>query len=210
VADCLAGFEGAMKFFEGKRGSAYLQAARLKCDRKTGIRSWQLTLAITMSSALAHVCAEAIVSNYAQISTEENRCSALDIAEEPPLQRLEFFDLEGGEAQVSQAARLSLSHWSISGLRMTKVEGLVELWALCEHVNTDQLHRFVKDYAFTRMSVGFVPNQQSPDAAPVVVAAADHPQENLADLVARIEQMGATEIAKELITLKTKAGKKKP
>jgi hypothetical protein len=149
-----------MKFFEGVRPSVYLQSARLRLEKKTSFRMWTLTLAITMNSKLAHACEESIVSNFAQIATEENRCSGIDIGEDPDVQRVSVFALEDDKQPV-----FTLSHWTVSGLRLVKTEGLVELWATIEHLNTDALHAFVKDYAFKRVWLEFVPNQQAPDGS---------------------------------------------
>lgn len=150
-----------MKFFEGVRPSVYVQAARLRLDKKTSVRYWNLTLAITMSSKLAHACAEMIVSNYAQIATEENKCGGLDIEQDPPMQRVSIFALE----EATDPA-LSLGNWEVTGLRLAKTEGLVELWATIEHVVTDSLHEFIKRFAFTRVWMEFVPNAAAPDPSP--------------------------------------------
>ena len=176
-----------MKFFEGVRPSVYLQAARLRQDKKTSVLHWNLTLAITMNSALAHACAEMIVSNFAQIATAENKCGGLDISEDPPLQRIRVFKLVGDKEPV-----LSLGHWGVSGLRMVKVDGLIELWASIEHVCADTLHGFVKGYAFKRVWLEFQPNAEAPDPSPSEPTS-DAPVESVASLAGRIEAAGLTE-----------------
>ena len=176
-----------MRFFEGTRPSVYIQAARLRQDKKTSVLHWHLTLAITMTSALAHSCEEMIVSNYAQIATAENKCGGLDISEDPPLQRISVFDL------VNQAEpELALGHWTVSGLRMAKVDGLIELWASAEHICTDTLHAFVKRYAFKRAWLEFMPNAAAPDVSPAEEPCAEPPK-TLRGLAAEIEAAGLTQ-----------------
>ena len=143
-----------MKFFEGARPGMYFQGGRLKQDKKTLVRYWVLTFAITLKSALVHRCEEAIVSNFAQISTAENSCVDLGMNQNIDAASIEFFELEEGGASL-----ITLGECAIENLRMTRVEGLVELWITVEHNNTDKLHAFVKDYAFTRVWAEFRPRQ---------------------------------------------------
>lgn len=143
-----------MKFFEGIRPSMYFQGARLKQDKKTSVRYWMLTMAITMKSSEVYQCEETIVSNYEQISCEENCCEELSIAHVSTGFSIEFFELAD-----SLDAALCLGGCEISNLRLTRVDGLVELWINIEHENNDSLHKFVKDYAFTRVWARFAPRQ---------------------------------------------------
>jgi hypothetical protein len=143
-----------MKFFEGVRPSAYFQGGRLKKDAKSGVRFWSLSFAITMESAHVYRCEEVITSNYEQISAAENRCDELSIGISISGHEIEFYELVESEEPV-----LRLRESLISNLRMTQNDGLVELWINVEHSNGDALHAFVKDYAFTRLWLSFVPRQ---------------------------------------------------
>lgn len=166
-----------MKLFEGVRVSAYFQGGRLKQDKKTCVRYWSMTFALTMRAADVHKCAELIVSNYQQISADENCCDELSIAHPAVAYSISFLDLED-----STKPSLSLAKCDVSGLRLTRSDGLVELWMTVEHDNGDALHRFVKDYAFTRVWMEFLPRQASLSVGDAPVSAA------LANAIDRLAQ----------------------
>jgi hypothetical protein len=65
---------------------------------------------------------------------------------------------------------------------MTWSEGMTEFWLHLEHENTDALHRFVKDYAFTRFAVEFIPRQRTiSEAIQESASDPDNPLQQLAD-----------------------------
>lgn len=143
-------------FFRGRRLSVYCKGGRLAKDKKTDLRFWRLKLALTLTAADAHACGGAIESNFQQIQARENSIGKIEMDDFTRMVVM-FFPTE--DATAPQLLRLGLC--LLDDFAMTHADGMTELWVQCEHENTDALHRFVKDYAFTRFYVEFLPAQRS-------------------------------------------------
>lgn len=143
-------------FFRGRRCSVYCKGGRLTKNKKTDVRYWRLKLAITVEPGDAHACGGAILSNYEQIQARENAVGKIEIDGTVGGHVATFFADE-----IESRPILRLDNGFIEKLAMTYADGLTELWFVLEHENTDKLHRFVKDYAFTRFFVEFVPAQRT-------------------------------------------------
>lgn len=145
-----------MRFFEKQRVELYFHGGKLRCDGKTGVRSWVMNFVITLKAAEVLCCDEMLQRNYEALETRENLIEEIKIAAEVPEQTVQAFGLQDHSAPL-----LTLGRCSMADLKMTRVEGCAELWVKVEHENTDKLHLFVKDYAFTRFWAEFVPCQMS-------------------------------------------------
>ena len=145
-----------MKFFEKSRVEFCFNGGKLCCNGKTGVRSWRMNLVITLKAAEVISCDEMIMRNYEALETRENCIEEIKIAKEVPDHVIKFFALGDHKAPV-----LTLGRCTMTELKMTRVDGCSELWVKVEHENTEKLHAFVKDYAFTRLWAEFAPVQPS-------------------------------------------------
>lgn len=157
-----------MKFFEKRRVSTYIHGGKFRNDAKSGMRYWVLNLVITLTPADVQACGDAIVSNYQQIECVENRVEEIKINVLMDEHVIEFFGLSDHKAPM-----LVLGRCALSELKMTKADGLCELWVKAEHECTDALHGFVREYAFQRLWCEFAPRQT---ALPVTVVADEKPK----------------------------------
>lgn len=144
-----------MRFFEKRRVSLYFHGGKLFLEKKTEARCWRLNLVITLKAADVLECEEVIARNYEALETRENEIEEIKIATEIEDQNIQFFCLSESDDSI-----LALGRCRLTGLKMTREDGLSELWVSIEHKNTDKLHTFVKDYAFTRVWAEFEPVQQ--------------------------------------------------
>jgi len=146
-----------MKFFEAIRPSVFFRGGKLKQVAKTGKKLWTLKLVVTLDDALVNQCDQMLISNYQQICAFENSIEEISLTKEIDDQSVEFF-----ATQDMKAPQLMyLTGCKIFSLVMRREDDICELVFECEHPLTDQLHAFVKDYAFQQFFVEFQPMQQT-------------------------------------------------
>jgi hypothetical protein len=144
-----------MKFFEECRPEFYFHGGRLYKDGKTGKQFWKLNLVITLKPGeVAGGCDDVIRNNYIAIETRANRVEEIKIADQVLDQVIEFFSLEDHKAAVLRCGPCDLTE-----LRITREDELTELWVKAEIENTDEVHKFVREYVFQRLWVEFAPRQ---------------------------------------------------
>lgn len=143
-----------MRFFEGRRVSVYFHGGKLFLEKKTERRMWRLNLVVALQAADVLECEEVIQRNYEALETRESRIEEIKIGAEIEDQNLSLFSLLEKKDPILMLSRCRLIH-----LKMTRIDGCSELWVSVEHPNTDKLHAFVKDYAFTRIWADFLPTQ---------------------------------------------------
>lgn len=146
-----------MKLFEGVRPSAYLHGARLKKDNKTGQRYWSLTLVITLEAEDVAQCDDLVQDAWSYIADGKHKATSVDLGEDILQMFVEFYALPPSAG--AQKPALRLGPCDLTGLRLTRVEGLTEMWVTIQSDLTDRLHAFVKEYAFTRVFVALEPAQ---------------------------------------------------
>ncbi len=156
-----------MKFFEECRPQFYFHGGRLKKDAKSGKQFWKLNLVLTLEPGeVAGGCDDVIRNNYIAIETRANRVEEIKIADVVLDQVIEFFSLEYRKAAVLRCGPCDLTE-----LRITREDDLTELWVKAEIENSDEVHKFVRDYVFQRLWVEFAPRQMRLGEG--VLAAAD-------------------------------------
>lgn len=145
-----------MKFFEKTRPEIFIHTAKFKRDKKTGERVWQFTLIVTMGTEeLAKTCDVSIVKAWQYVTTREAAAVDVLIATEIEGCGIQFF------AHIDDAdPALELDRVDLGGLRMTREANVVEFWFGGQHENSDELHAFMKKYAYTRLWAQF--SQQQP------------------------------------------------
>lgn len=144
-----------MKFFEQVRPSVFCEGGKLKQVAKTGKKFWTLKLVVTLDDRLVNQCDQMLVSNYQQICAFENSIEEIVLTKEIEDQSVQFFatpDMKAGQLMY-------LTGCKISSLVMRREDDVCQLVFECEHALTDQLHAFVKDYAFSAFFVEFTPMQ---------------------------------------------------
>ena len=146
-------------FFRGRRLSVYCKGGRLFKDKKTDVRYWRLKFALTLHPADAHACGDssAILSNYQHIEARQNAVGRLEIDGGSPAMVLTAF----ASSDPASPQLIRLDKCFIEKFAMTWADGMTVFWLQLEHENTEALHRFVKDYAFSRFYVEFLPVQRS-------------------------------------------------
>ncbi len=144
-------------FFAGRRLSVYFKGGRLMKDKKTDQRFWRFKWALTLNAGDAHACGGAIQSTYEHIQARENAAEVIELRGAVGGMISTVFDTsESGAGQVLRLDRCFLDRF-----KMTYADGVTEFWIQLEHDLTDQLHNFVKTYAFQRFFVEFSPKQIS-------------------------------------------------
>jgi len=144
-----------MKFFEECRPEFYFHGGRLTKDAKSGKQFWKLNLVVTLKPGeVAGGCDDVIRNNYVAIETRENRVEEIKLADVAVDQVIEFFSLEDHKAAVLRCGPCDLTE-----LRITREDDLTELWVKAEIENSDEVHKFVRDYVFQRLWVEFAPRQ---------------------------------------------------
>jgi hypothetical protein len=144
-----------MKFFEQIRPNVFFRGGKLKQVAKTGKKFWTLKLVVTLDDALINQCDQMLISNYQQICAYENAIEEITLTSEIEDQSVQFFATHDMKAPQL----MYLTGCRIFGLVMRREEDVCELEFECEHPLTDQLHAFVKDYAFSTFSAAFTPMQ---------------------------------------------------
>lgn len=146
-------------------------------DKKTPLRFWRLTFAMTLVAEDAYACGGAIQSDYETIQARENVIEKIELGGDLT-HIVTFYDDKTAKAPLV----LRLDKCLLSNFSMTYDEGMTEFWLQLEHANTDALHQFVKDYAFTRFFVEFIAVQRT-IAEAIAESAADpnSPFQKLAD-----------------------------
>lgn len=155
-----------MKFFEGCRPEFYFHGGRLIKDKKSGKQFWKLNLVITLKPGDVAGCDDVIRNNYIAIETRQNFVEEIKLAGSVLDQVIEFFSLEDHKAAVLRCGPCDLSE-----LRITRQDDLTELWVKAEIENTDEVHKFVREYVFQRLWVEFAARQMVLPGG--VLAAAD-------------------------------------
>lgn len=143
-----------MAFFRGLRPEVYFHYVKLRRDKKTGKRLWAVTLITTLGIDQALGCGDQIESAYAYILKLEN--GAVDLTLNLLIDgcTVDFFSLIDDAKPVLHLERVDLA-----GFRVTRVKETAELWFAFELENTDALHAFMKNFAFTRVYAQFKPDQ---------------------------------------------------
>ena len=144
-----------MKFFEGIRPSVFFQGGKLKQVAKTGKKLWSLKLAVPLTDAIINRCDQMLVSNYQQICAFENSIEEIVLTKEIEDQSVQFF----ATPDMKAPQLMYLTGCWIFNMTMEREDDVCQLIFECEHPLTDQLHDFVKDYAFTTFTVEFTPMQ---------------------------------------------------
>lgn len=144
-----------MKFFEQVRPSVYFEGGKLKQAAKTGKKFWTLKLVVTLTDQLINQCDQMLVSNYQQICAFENGIEEIVLTKEIADQSVQFF----ATPDMKAPQLMYLTGCKISALVMRREDDVCQLVFECEHALTDQLHSFVKDYAFSAFFVEFIPTQ---------------------------------------------------
>lgn len=144
-------------FFEGRRVSVFFKGGRLAKDAKTEQRFWRLKWAITVQPADAYACRGAIQSNYEHIQARENGSEKIELA--GLLMGMTVTVYPHSQDDAPQV--LLLADCMLDKFAMTYADGMTEFWLFVEHPLTDQLHAFVRDYAFQRFWVEFERQQRS-------------------------------------------------
>ncbi len=144
-----------MKFFDGCRPEFYFHGGRLMKDAKSGKQFWKLNLVLTLKAGeVACGCDDVIRNNYVAIETRENRVEEIRLADVVLDQVIEFYSLEDHKAAVLRCGPCDLTE-----LRITRADDLTELWLKAEIENSDEVHKFVREYVFQRLWVEFAPRQ---------------------------------------------------
>lgn len=157
-----------MRFFEKKRPEIFLHTAKFRRDKKTGRRLWQFTLIVTFLAELAESCGTSIAKEWQYLTDPDAAAVESLIASEVPGCGIEFF------AEIDDAdPTLHLDAVDLAGLRMTRDKQVVEFWFGGEHENSDELHAFMKKFAYTRCWAQFSPEQRD---LPMKLAAEDAAQ----------------------------------
>lgn len=141
-----------MQFFDGLRPEVFVQGAKLRRDKKTGRRMWGITLIVTFGAEHAKVCGPQIEANYAHIAQLEHGTDEIVLNTIIEGCAAKFFALvdDADPALVLEAADLDL-------FRLTRDGKVVELWFFFELENYDELHAWVKKFAYTRVYAQFKP-----------------------------------------------------
>jgi hypothetical protein len=143
-----------MKFFEKKRPEVFLHSAKFWREKKTGRRIWQFMLIVTFSEELAQSCSVPIRKAWSYCMDREAVAVDVLIASEVPVCSIDFF------AQIDDAdPALHLDSVDLVGLRMTRGGNVVEFWFGGQHENSDELHTFMKKFAYQRCWAQFSPQQ---------------------------------------------------
>jgi hypothetical protein len=144
-------------FFKDRRLAVYCKGGRLKQDKKTGVRSWRLKPALTVTDDDAHAAGGAILSNYEHIAVDGNAAQKIDMGGSFGGFIVTVYPLPATGVPLL----IRLDKCAIEDFEMTRSDGLTELWLQMEHENTSALHNFVRDYAFTTFYVEFERAQRS-------------------------------------------------
>jgi hypothetical protein len=143
-----------MRFFEKARPEVFLHSAKFRRDKKTNRRIWQFTLIVTFSEEHAKTCDTSIRKAWEYVIARDTAAVDVLIASEVPVCAIDFF------AQIDDAEpALRLDVVDLAGLRMTRDGTVVEFWFGGQHENSDELHAFMKKYAYTRLWAQFSPQQ---------------------------------------------------
>ncbi|UWZ84627.1 hypothetical protein [Occallatibacter riparius] len=144
-----------MRFFEKQRPEVYIHTAKLKRDRKSGIRLWQFTLIVTMTAEHVRACDVPVAKAWDYITDRDSAAIEVLIASEIQACGIDFF------AQIDDVTPvLHLDVVDLKGLRFTREKNTVEFWFSGEHVNEGGIHDFMKPYAYTRVWAAFTPARQ--------------------------------------------------
>jgi hypothetical protein len=155
-----------MRFFEGVRPTVFFNGGKLAKDAKTGVQYWKLKMVIPLIPEEISYCDDLIVNNYAVIETRDNRIEEMTIAASIPSQSIEFFHLSDHKAPV-----LPIVSATLTDLKMMHSGGRTQLQFEVTLENTDRLHRFVREYAFTQLWAEF--RQEQMELSPGLMKAAD-------------------------------------
>lgn len=144
-----------MKFFEQVRPNVFFEGGKLKQVAKTGKKFWTIKLVVTLTDRLVNQCDQMLVSNYQQICAFENAIEEIVLTKEIEDQSVQFF----ANQDIKAPQLMYLTGCRISSLVMRREDDVCQLVFECEHALTDQLHNFVKEYAFNSFFVEFTPMQ---------------------------------------------------
>lgn len=162
-----------MDFFKDCRPEFYFHGGRLTKDAKSGKQFWKLNLVITLKGAeVSTGCDEVIRNSYVAIETRANRVEEIRLSDLVLDQVIEFFSMEDHKAAVLRCGPCDLTE-----LRITREEDLTELWVKAEIENSDEVHKFVREYVFQRLWVEFAPRQM--DLPVGVLGAADQKKDRV-------------------------------
>lgn len=143
-----------MKFFDGMRPEVYLHLAKLRRDKKTGKRLWGITAIVTLDEDLARACCGQIGAAYDYLLNLENAAAEAWLNVQIEGCAIDFYKV------VDDAdPELRLPEVDLDGYRLSREAKIVELWFHFELENFDALHRFVKEYAYTRVWAQFKPRK---------------------------------------------------
>lgn len=141
-----------MKFFEGMRPEVYLHLAKLRRDKKTGKRLWGITSIVTMSEDLARSCCGQIGAAYEYLMNLENAAAESWLNVQIESCAIDFYKIVD-DAEPA----LHIASADLDGYRLTREAKIVELWFHFELENDDALHKWIKEFAYTRVWAQFKP-----------------------------------------------------
>ena len=147
-------------FFPERRVGLYFKGGRMLKDRKTDQRFWRLKWALTLFEQDARASGGAILSAYRHLNDRKNAADLIELAGCMGGITITAHATEEDDSPAA-AEIIQLSRCMIDRLSMTWADGMTELWCHVEHDLTDELHAFVKEYAFTRFWVEFEKDQRS-------------------------------------------------